>query len=309
MSLRQPQRTQPNTSTAQSEALFGAAKAGGYNPNSPEYQAWLMERNATGKAIMGDNRSTDPNKVLVGLQRAPQLGGGVWGQPVRAGQGSTAGAGGPAFDMQGFMNAFNQSQQAIAAANAAAANRQSLAFMEWRAQMDAQMAQREADARAQVEEYNRRVAEQRRQQYDRELTLTADQIATINEQKALTEQGLRDAASQFEAGRGELTSRTQSNISQIVRDFAAQQAAGLTGLGARNRGIDPSAAGRFAAEVASGRAGALAQTQTSAYDQLRQLKEALDERQRSGSARIAELNRLATQLGTNLTNLFPGVNF
>lgn len=294
------------TATAQSNDLFNRAAQGGYDPNSPEYQAWLMNRASTGASTLGGNRSTDPNRVLTGLARPAAFGGGTWGQATPAARPGTQQ---PGFDMKGFMDSFNRSQQAIAAANAEAANRQNQAFMEWRAQMDAQMAQREADARAQVEEYNRRVEEQRRLNYERQLTLSAEQIAALNEQKAMTEQELRDAASRFEAGRGELSARTQSNISQIVRNFAAQQAAGLTGLAARNRGIDPSAAGRFVADVASGRAGSLAQTQTSAYEQLRQLKEALDERQRTGAARIAELNRLATQLGTNLTNLFPGVNF
>jgi hypothetical protein len=171
------------------------------------------------------------------------------------------------------------------------------------------MAERDAAARAQVDAYNAQVAAQRKDQYERQLLLNADQIKAINEQKATVEQTLRDAAARFEAGRGETQARTQADIAQVVRDYAASRGQGLASLAARNRGIDPSAAGRFLAEQASGRAGALARTQTSGYDTLRQLKEQLDAQQFSGASRIAELNRLATQLGTNLSNLFPGVNF
>lgn len=307
-----PRSTQPTTT---SQTAWNAAAKKGYDPNSPEYQAMLLENAQLGKTLLGGNRSADPEKVLTGLAKP---GGGVWGTPTQVtGSGPrppqisaapTAPAA-PAFDMQGFLNSMNQSQAAIARANAEAAARQQQSFMEWQNTMTAQQAERDAAARAQVDAYNAQVAAQQKQQYERQLLLNADQIKAINEQKATVEQTLRDAAARFEAGRGETQARTQADISQVVRDYAASRGQGLASLAARNRGIDPSAAGRFLAEQAAGRAGALARTQTSGYDTLRQLKEQLDAQQFSGSSRIAELNRLATQLGTNLTNLFPGVNF
>ena len=313
MAPRPTQNTRPRTTaTPQSNALFNAAAAGGYNPNSPEYQAWLMERNQTGKTIMGDNRSTNPNVVLAGLANPA---GGTWGQtrqptqPPSMGGGRPSAPSAPAFDMGGFLNQMNQSQAAIAKANADALARQQQSFMEWQNTMAAQQAERDAAARAQVEAYNAQVAAQQKQQYERQLLLNAEQIKAIDEQKAGIEQAIRDAASRFEAGKGETQARTQADIAQIVRNYAAERELGLSNLAARNRGIDPSAAGRFLLEQATGRAGALARTQASGYDTLRQLKEALDAQQRGGAAGIAELNRRATQLGTNLSNLFPGVNF
>lgn len=307
-----PRNTRPTTATRQSTDLLNAAAAKGYNPNSPEYQAWLMDRNQTGKTILGGNRSTDPNVVLVGLNRPAAQGGGVYGGGVPS-QITTAPlpgtSTGPAFDMPGFMKSMNQSQAAIAKANAEASARQQQSFMDWQNTMAGQQAERETASRAQVDAYNAQVAAQQKQQYERQLLLNADQISSINQQKASVEQSLRDAASRFEAGKGETQARTQSDISQIVRNFAAERDQGLASLAARNRGIDPSASGRFLLDQATGRAGALARTQTSGYDTLRQLKDQLDAQQYGGAARMAELNRLSTQLGTNLSNLFPGVNF
>lgn len=315
-----PRNTRPTTTTTPaSEALWKAAAATGYNPNSPEYQAWLMERNQMGKTIMGDSRSTDPNRVLVGLAKP---GGGVWGQSIQGtggqrpgttqpgyGGGQTTQPAQPSFDMQGFLNSFNQSQAAIAEANRQAQERQNQSILQWQTEMQKQQAERDAAARAQIDAYNAQVAAQQKQQYERQLLLNEQQIASIDKQRASIEKALRDAAARFEAGKGETEAKTQANISQIVRNYAAEREQGLANLAARNRGIDPSASGRFLSDLASGRAGALAQTQASGFETLRQLKEALDAQQYGGASSIAELNRVATQLGTNLSNLFPGVNF
>jgi DNA repair exonuclease SbcCD ATPase subunit len=298
------------------EELEKAAKAKNYDPNSPEWQAYRVAQQQAGQQKYGMGGTVDPNKLLVGLAKP---GGGVWGQSVQSGTqrpattqpGSTVQQqpAQPAFDMQGFLNSFNQSQAAIAEANRKAQEAQNQNFLTWQNTMQQQQAERDAAARAQVEDYNRRMAEQQQKQYEQQLFLNEQQISAINQQKATIEKALRDAAARFEAGKGEQQARTQTDIAQVVRNYAAERAKGLSNLAARNRGIDPSASGRFLSDLAAGRAGALAQTQTSGFDALRQLKEALDAQQYGGLSSIAELNRLSTQLGTNLTNLFPGVSF
>jgi len=303
------------------EELEKAAKARNYDPNSPEWQAYRVAQQQAGQQRFGMGGTVDPNKLLVGLAKP---GGGVWGRSVQSGtqrpsttQPATTQTGStvqqqpaqPAFNMQDFLNSFNQSQAAIAEANRKAQEVQNQNFLTWQNTMQQQQADRDAAARAMVEDYNRRMEAQQQRQYEQQLFLNEQQISAINQQKATIEKALRDAAARFEAGRGEQQARTQSDISQIVRNYAAERAQGLTNLAARNRGIDPSASGRFLSDLAAGRAGALAKTQTSGFDALRQLKEALDAQQYSGLSSIAELNRLSTQLGTNLTNLFPGVSF
>jgi hypothetical protein len=211
--------------------------------------------------------------------------------------------------MQGFLNSFRDSQNAIAEANRQAAAQQQQAFLDWQTQQATQQAAQQAAYQKQIDEYNQRVAEQQKRQYEQQLLLNDQQVRSINDQRANIEKALRDAASQFEAGRGAVQDRTGAQLSQVLRNFEAERAAGLSNLAARNRGLDPAASGRFLNDLAAGKASALASTQSSGFDSIQKLKDALDGTQRTGLNQIADLNRLATYLGTNVANYFPGVSY
>lgn len=315
----------PTTETARSKQLWEAARQKGFNPNSAEYQAWLMERNQYGKALIGDNRSLNPNKVLAGLGRPDAQGGGVWGQSIKSGVNSNTtnppatklpapgspqtSNQNPSFDFSRLFEQINSQSAARAEADRRAQEQRDLAMRDWMNQQAELQRNQQAAQQAQIDEYNRKIAEQNQQVYERQLLLNDQQIKSINEQKAGIEKALRDASALFQARSGDVQARTGANVAQIIRNSAAERASGLANLSARNRGIDPSASGRFLNDLAAGKASALAETQSSGLESLRSIKDALDAQQLGGAAQLADLNRLATYLGTNVGNYFPGVSF
>lgn len=291
------------------------------DPNSAEYQRWLMQNAAVGQQILGNaggTRTVNPNTVLYGLQRPT---GGTYGRPAQSGMpgpsmpnpaqaAATAPRPGTAgrntgFDVGAFMANFAAQQQA---ANAAAAQQRQQAFLDFQNQQAQAAAARQAEFDRQMAERQQALEAQRQRQYEEQRLLNAEQIRSLNDQRATVEQSLRDAESMFLARRGDIQDQTTARLGQVLRNSAAQRGEGLASLAAQNRGLDPSASGRFLNSVNSSTANALADAQASGFGQIEQLKANLDAQQRAGQARINELNRLSTYLGTNVNNYFPGVS-
>ena len=182
-------------------------------------------------------------------------------------------------------------------------------FDEWLKDQEESAAKSKEEYEKTIAGLNAKIEEQGKKNYESALLLTGDQIAAIDEAKARNLQNLTDAQARYGAASGEARQSASSAFSNIVRDYAQQRGGGLLNLAARNRGIDPSASGRFLNQMQAQKGSALAGTQQSLYGTLRGLREALDLQERETVASNANLNRLSTRLGTNLTNLFPGVSF
>jgi hypothetical protein len=149
---------------------------------------------------------------------------------------------------------------------------------------------------------------QQERAYNEAKLLTDRQIEQLNSAKAGVERDFANRRTLTLKDIANIQSQNRANLSGIIRQTSGQRRQGLSSLAARGRGIDPSASRRFLAGLNADQASALAGASGGTFEQISRLRQNLDADEQSTQAKIADLSRLSTYLGTNVSNYFPGVS-
>jgi hypothetical protein len=158
-----------------------------------------------------------------------------------------------------------------------------------------------------LDEIKNLMAAQAAKAYNEQKLLTDTQVGQINEAKAALARDFADRRAMTMEDISSLQDQGRAALSQILRDFGQNRRAGLLGFASRGRGIDPSASRRLINEMQAGQAAALGAANAGTFSGISNLRRQLDQSERDTIAKLADLSRITTYLGTNPQNYFPGV--